>query len=42
MLVTPGVVETLVSRSRAISALRRALEARGFLEVRRSSRSRSS
>jgi lysyl-tRNA synthetase class 2 len=33
MIVTPGVVETLRARSAAVSALRRFLEGRGFLEV---------
>ena len=34
MIVTPGVVDTLRARSRAISTIRRLLEGRGFLEVR--------
>ncbi|KAL6769202.1 TSK2 [Auxenochlorella protothecoides x Auxenochlorella symbiontica] len=33
MIVTPGVTDTLRARSKTISALRRALEDRGFLEV---------
>ncbi|KFM24352.1 Lysine-tRNA ligase [Auxenochlorella protothecoides] len=33
MIVTPGVTNTLRARSKTISALRRALEDRGFLEV---------
>lgn len=33
MIVTPGVAETFVARSKAISAIRRHLEDSGFLEV---------